>query len=159
MTCQSHLVTSWLNNESNQTAAFNAMVFAAPMRFRTLMKSRLMTCCSGACLRTSAGTTRRGGIRTSRRTTARLVMTAKAVKHAYCTHPPTPIGDLSIHQRPGAAGDAPVQRLCGVIGDVDPKASASMPGLPDTFRSCLHVCNTAVSRSLPSLFVKNSPLK
>ena len=113
MTCQSHLVTSWLNNDDNQTADSNEMVFAAPMRFRTLIKSRLMTCCSGACLRTSAETPCRGGVRTSRRTTARLELTAKAVKHAYCTHPPTPIGDLSIHQRPGAAGDAPVQRLDG----------------------------------------------
>ena len=40
------------------------MVFAAPMRFRTLMKSRLMTCCSGACLRTSAETHHRGRVRT-----------------------------------------------------------------------------------------------
>ena len=121
------------------------MIFAAPMRFRTLMTHHGATRRSGACLRTSAWTTRRGGIRTSRRTTARLVMTAKAVKHAYCTHQPTPIGDLSMHQRHGSSWGCPCPTAGWWVKFQRHKARRALLGLPDAVHGYLHVRKYSIS--------------
>ena len=104
-----------------------------------------MTCCSGACIRTSAETPRRGRVRTSRRTTARLVLTARTAKPAYCTHPHTPIGGLCIDQRPASSWGCPYPTAGWWVRFQRHKARRALLGLPDAVQGYLHVRKYSIS--------------